>query len=369
MSTKNNHPILFVLDDGLELIKGNYTSELEYGGLPVISSWQLKSREFGLGFVGVAQNFSAVTPSFRNTVGTILTFGSQGEDAEQLSKHLGLNDDQQNALRTLRAGEALCYSPSVHPYPVFGRFPEVQSQKEIDYEQLESIKQAFFHNVKTSIKKHPDQVAIEQKTKLTPNALQLLVKFGTEPGTPLLVAYNAFDMNATQGKNAVANLEALGLAKKITLPRVGKGRGTQTLIPTQSGRNELVKRGIQPAIPLIPKGGAVHDIVARWLKQKRPDQNLKFEVLLGTKSFDALGRDTEGNLYGYEILMSGTNEWNAKQTIKACNVVGVQRVTNIVKHKKMKEGIQKKLGVLDPNGVWREKLEWILAGELNPWKT
>lgn len=123
-NTTVDHPVVFVLDDALPLVKGSTASESE-GGINPLSTWAFMGRSCGIGFVVSAQNFSLISPALRNNADSLLCFGSYGRDAEELGRHLNLTKDQQDLLPLLRPGECVAIARSVWPLAVYGRVPEV----------------------------------------------------------------------------------------------------------------------------------------------------------------------------------------------------------------------------------------------------
>lgn len=120
----SRHPLIFVLDDALPLVRGNTAAESE-GGINPLSTWAFMGRSRGIGFVVAAQNFSVISPVLRNNSDTVLCFGSYGRDAEELARHLNLDRDQAAVLPVLRPGEVVAIARSVWPLAVYGRVPEV----------------------------------------------------------------------------------------------------------------------------------------------------------------------------------------------------------------------------------------------------
>ena len=117
--------VVFVMDDALPLVTGSTASESEGGGNP-LANWAFMARARGIGFVVAAQNFSLISPAFRNNANTILCCGgSYGRDAEELGRHLSLTREQGQRLRVLQPGEAIALAHSEWPYTVYGRVPEV----------------------------------------------------------------------------------------------------------------------------------------------------------------------------------------------------------------------------------------------------
>jgi len=120
----SRHPLIFVLDDALPLVRGNAAAESE-GGINPLSTWAFMGRSRGIGFVVAAQNFSLISPVLRNNSDTVLCFGSYGRDAEELARHLNLDRDQAAVLPVLRPGEVVAIARSGWPLAVYGRVPEV----------------------------------------------------------------------------------------------------------------------------------------------------------------------------------------------------------------------------------------------------
>ena len=120
------HPVLFVMDDALPLIKGNTASESEGATSNPLATWSFMGRSRGIGFAIAAQNYSLVSPAFRNNAATVMAFGSYGRDAEEISRDLNLTSEQSTVLPLLQPGQVVAISRPVWPVPVMGRIPEVR---------------------------------------------------------------------------------------------------------------------------------------------------------------------------------------------------------------------------------------------------
>jgi hypothetical protein len=119
-----HHPVFFVLDDTLEIVRGDGAREASTGTNPV-ATWAFLGRSRKLGFILSAQNFSLVSPALRNNTDTIICAGSFGRDAKELGSHMNLCFDQTQRLSTLRPGEVIVQARSVWPLAVYGRIPLV----------------------------------------------------------------------------------------------------------------------------------------------------------------------------------------------------------------------------------------------------
>jgi hypothetical protein len=115
--------VLFILDDSLPLLKaGAWESE---GGTHPLVEATFMSRARRIGFVASLQNFSLVSPAFKNNAQSTVVFSSYGRDAEELGRHLNLTREQAAVLPTLRPGQLVACCRSVWPLPVFGSFGEL----------------------------------------------------------------------------------------------------------------------------------------------------------------------------------------------------------------------------------------------------
>lgn len=118
-------PLIFMVDDALPLLRSAPAMEAEGGANP-LANWSLMGRSRKLGMVCAAQNFSVVSPVFRNNADTVLCFGSYGRDAEELARYLNLTREQAAVLPVIRPGEVVAIARSVWPRAVHGYVPEVQ---------------------------------------------------------------------------------------------------------------------------------------------------------------------------------------------------------------------------------------------------
>jgi hypothetical protein len=117
-------PVIFVLDDALPLIRSSSFAESE-GGINPISTWAFMGRSRRMGIVCAAQNYSIVSPTFRNNCDSVLCFGSYGRDAVEIARDLNLSPEQAAALTVIRPGEVVAIARSVWPLACHGRVPEV----------------------------------------------------------------------------------------------------------------------------------------------------------------------------------------------------------------------------------------------------
>ncbi len=119
-------PLIFVLDDALPLVRGGHASEAE-GGINPLSTWSFLGRSKGIGFVVSAQCFSLISPALRNNADNIVCFGSSGEDALAIGRHLSLTPSQVSVLPRLETGEVVAFCRSSGwQKPVFGRVPFIE---------------------------------------------------------------------------------------------------------------------------------------------------------------------------------------------------------------------------------------------------
>ncbi len=125
ISRVGHPPVLIVVDDALPLVTGSTAGETE-GGTNPISTWSFMGRSFNIGLVVGAQNFSLISPALRNNTDTLICFGSSGEDAQAVVRHMNLNTEQADALTRLQIGEAVVLARSEWPLAVRGWVPEVR---------------------------------------------------------------------------------------------------------------------------------------------------------------------------------------------------------------------------------------------------
>ena len=122
--TVSDRPVLFFLDDALNLVHGGIRQESEEGTNP-IATWSLLGRSRGIGLIVSCQNFALMSPALRSNTETIVCCGSTGRDAEELARHLHLNREQHAALSVMQPGEVVVWARGQWPLPVYGRIPLV----------------------------------------------------------------------------------------------------------------------------------------------------------------------------------------------------------------------------------------------------
>lgn len=117
------HHVLFMIDDGLALL-GLGSAQQTDGGTP-LARYAHMGRSRRLGCVLSAQNYSLVSPVFRNNTDTLVCVGATGMDARELAKDLHLTPEQAAVLPRLQPGEVVARARSVYPLAVYGRFGEL----------------------------------------------------------------------------------------------------------------------------------------------------------------------------------------------------------------------------------------------------
>jgi hypothetical protein len=113
-------PLIFVVDDALPLVRGSQSLESE-GGTNPLSTWSFMGRSRRIGIVCAAQNYSLVSPAFRNNAATVLCFGSYGQDAREIARDLHLTGEQEACLPQLQPGDVVAMARTVWPQAVRGR--------------------------------------------------------------------------------------------------------------------------------------------------------------------------------------------------------------------------------------------------------
>jgi hypothetical protein len=184
-----------------------------------------------------------------------------------------------------------------------------------------------------------------QVCEVPEDVLKLLVKVALEPITQLTAAYADLGVHPARAKQALSYIEAEGLGRVHVLARKGRGGAPHGLEVLPKGKELLAKRGITPASKVIGRGGFAHDVYGRWLMAWASEHELscEFECKLGEKVFDAVMRSRGGEIYGYEIVLSGSTKWNSHQAAKAAAVAGVVEVVVLAEHAKLLERLRKQL--------------------------
>jgi hypothetical protein len=96
------------------------------GGINPVANWAFMGRSRRMGMICAAQNYSLISPAFRNNASTVLCFSSWGQDARELALDLHLTKEQAARIPQLKPGEVIGIARSVWPLAVYGKFPEMK---------------------------------------------------------------------------------------------------------------------------------------------------------------------------------------------------------------------------------------------------
>lgn len=212
----------------------------------------------------------------------------------------------------------------------------------------------------------PDEAPQTTTNELRSASLNVLIKGALEIGGPLLAIYSSLSLHPAEGKAACDDLLARGYMSLLRLP---KGRGGQMVViePLSAGKEELVKRGIEPAKPHLRRGGFRHAVYGEYLGKWAVAQRLShwWERTLGVKAFDFVYEE-EGKLFAVEVCLSGTAEWTAQQALKGASVAGIHQLIVACERKPFLDAVMKETHKIDELGLYRDKIVGKLLAEYLP---
>ena len=216
--------------------------------------------------------------------------------------------------------------------------------------------QPFLSSVSASM---PQAAKKPSTNELSKRSLNVLIKAALEPGIWLLAIYTSLNLHPAEGQAAVKDLLARAMVRTHRLVRRGRGampQGLEVLVP---GKNELAKRGVEPATRIL-KGGFKHNVYGLLVEKsiKPTVRRFHFEYTLGAKTFDGVGEGHDGSLTGYEIVLSGTATPNADLALKGASVAGIEEVVLCCEDRKLMKNIDAKLLEIDALGMYRPKISF-----------
>ena len=200
--------------------------------------------------------------------------------------------------------------------------------------------------------------------ELHENSAKALAKFGLEPQTTLMKGYADLGLHAGEGKRGIDDLLARAMVRLHKLARKGRGAMPTYVEVLGAGVEELEKRGIKPAEKVIKRGGFRHDIYGRWLKKWAMERGfqVRFERTLGPKAFDFVYEDSDGQLHGMEICLSGGVKENTEALAKGASVGGIVAVIGLFEKKALLKSVEKAI----KGDLFGEKVKCEFIGEYYP---
>lgn len=181
--------------------------------------------------------------------------------------------------------------------------------------------------------------------EVSEECFRLLVKAALEPDKRLMDLYEDLGLHPAKAKQSVSTIEARGFGRVHALARKGRMGAPHGLEVLSAGRALLREHGIAPAEKLVRRGGWRHDVYGRWLRTwaRRQGLEVRFEQQVGAKVFDVVTRDKAGLLVGYEIILSGSADWNSAQALRAVGVAGMHEVVLLAEDGKLLKRIESML--------------------------
>lgn len=209
-----NNPLVVFMDEARNIY--DYRKELKpESGIPIIDIITERIRDFGVSLVICSQIPSEICASAKSNTYTklMMSLGS-GKDVSDLSKCMGLNDDQLSCTYALEVGEVIVKLAGRYTRPFWIKVPKVMMDKDVPDYELDAKMEYMLSEFGVSAVSSPplyenfidclkDRKKMKKKVEVISDIVRnLLVNIFNNPYVPVSRRYEILGLSRLKGKLA-----------------------------------------------------------------------------------------------------------------------------------------------------------------------